>query len=278
MCLVGAILTTAAVNPDMIFAGRFFIGVAVGSLSTAVPMYNSEISPAEVRGTMVGTWQLSVTLGIMISYWVGFGTNYISDTNSVAWRLPVSCRDSCGATAPADVQLAVQAIPAIGLAVGTLFIPYSPRWLVSHGRDEEALRVLARVRNRSIDDEVVRLEFLEIKADALFEKQLAVERFPKYAERPLALQLAQVKLLFSTWPMFRRTAITCLMMVSFAFPPPPTAATSARDHRPPSNPSASTPSLRPIRFSNALSSSSRCQVLMPLFFTPQLSLKDCKFA
>lgn len=37
----------------MIFVGRFFIGVSVGSLSTAVPTYNSEISSAEVRGTMV---------------------------------------------------------------------------------------------------------------------------------------------------------------------------------------------------------------------------------
>lgn len=38
---------------------------------------------------MVGTWQLSVTIGILFSYWIGFGTNYISNTNTVAWRLPV---------------------------------------------------------------------------------------------------------------------------------------------------------------------------------------------
>lgn len=61
VCMVGGILTAAAMNSGMIFAGRFLIGVAVGSLSTAVPMYNSEISPAEVRGAMGGTWQLSVT-------------------------------------------------------------------------------------------------------------------------------------------------------------------------------------------------------------------------
>ncbi|KAL1406129.1 hypothetical protein Q8F55_007812 [Vanrija albida] len=196
VCLVGAILTAAAENAQMIFAGRFFIGLAVGSLSTAVPMYNSEISPAEVRGTMVGTWQLSVTLGIMISFFVGFGTNYISDTNSVAWRLP----------------LAIQCVPAIGLAIGALFIPYSPRWLLKHDRDEEALQVLARVRNKSVDDEVVRLEFLEIKADALFEKETAAEKFPQYVDKPFMMQVAQIKALFTTWPMFRRTAITCLMM------------------------------------------------------------------
>lgn len=183
-------------NPEMIFAGRFFIGLAVGSLSTAVPMYNSEISPAEVRGTMVGTFQLSVTLGIMLSYWIGFGTNHISETNSIAWRLP----------------LAIQAVPALILAVATLFIPYSPRWLLKQGRDEEALAVLARVRARPVDDEMVRLEFLEIKADAVFEAETAAEKFPHCIGKPFALQVAQVGELFKTWPMFRRTAITCLMM------------------------------------------------------------------
>lgn len=145
---------------------------------------------------MTGTFQLSVTFGIMLSYWIGYGTNHISDTSSVAWRLP----------------LAIQAVPALGLAVGCFFIPYSPRWLLSKGRDEEALHVLASVRNKSIDDESVRLEYIEMKADAVFEKESAAEKYPQYAGKPLQLQFAQLCALFSTWPMFRRTAITCLMM------------------------------------------------------------------
>lgn len=196
ICLLGAALTAAAINPEMIFAGRFFIGLAVGSLSTAVPTYNSEVAPAEVRGAVGGTWQLSVTLGIMLSFFAGFGTNYISDTSSISWRLP----------------LAFQAIFAIGLIVGTIFIPYSPRWLVSKGRDEEALKVLSDVRRLPIDHEQIRLEFLEIKADAIFEKEIAAQRFPKLVNKPFQMQFAQIGSLFTTWPMFRRTAITCLMM------------------------------------------------------------------
>jgi MFS family permease len=196
VCLLGAILTTAAHNPDMIFAGRFFIGVAVGSLSTAVPMYNSEISPPETRGAMGATFQLGVTLGIMVSYFAGFGTNYISDTNTVSWRLP----------------LAFQAIPALGLVVATIFMPYSPRWLVMQGRDQEAMEVLARVRKLHVDDEMVRLEFLEIKAEDEFEKESTAEKFPEYLDRPFLLQFVKMRSLFTTWPMFRRTAITCLMM------------------------------------------------------------------
>jgi hypothetical protein len=121
----------------------------------------------------------------MISFFTGFGTNYISDTNTIAWRLP----------------MAIQAIPAIGLAVGTFFIPYSPRWLLSQGRDQEALEVLARLRNKSVDDAIIRVEFVEIKADAVFEKESTALKHPDLIDRPLALQFAKFRSLFTTWPM-----------------------------------------------------------------------------
>lgn len=62
------------------------------------------------------------------------------------------------------------------------------------------------------DSELVRLEYLEIKADAIFERETAAEKFPTLLNRPFALQFAQIGSLFTTWPMFRRTAIACLMM------------------------------------------------------------------
>jgi MFS family permease len=50
------------------------VGMGVGSLSMIVPMYNAEIAPPEVRGALVGLQQLSITLGIMISFWIDYGT------------------------------------------------------------------------------------------------------------------------------------------------------------------------------------------------------------
>ena len=84
------------------FVGRFFIGWAVGGLSADVPLYNSEISSAAVRGGVASIQQLAIVSGICVSFWVGFGTNYISDTNSTSWRL-------C---------LAIQGVPALMLCVG----------------------------------------------------------------------------------------------------------------------------------------------------------------
>jgi len=76
------------------------------------------------------------------------GTNFIGGTGEgqkeAAWRIP----------------LALQLAPAVILGVGIIFMPYSPRWLVNQGRDDEAKAVLAHTRNQPLDSEVVHIEFL----------------------------------------------------------------------------------------------------------------------
>lgn len=52
---------------------------------------------------------------------------------SASWRIP----------------LGVQLIPGIALAIGCIFLPPSPRLLVAQGRNDEALRTLAKLRMRS---------------------------------------------------------------------------------------------------------------------------------
>ena len=78
------------------------IGMGVGSLSMIVPMYNAEIAPPEVRGALVGLQQMSITLGIMISFWIDYGTVSSipklslrnNDTNRSRILLEVQARDS----------------------------------------------------------------------------------------------------------------------------------------------------------------------------------------
>jgi len=167
---IGVIVQTTAKGPPSIYGGRFITGLGVGSLSMSVPLYNSEISPPEVRGSLVALQQLAITFGIMISFWIDFGTNYIGGTaegqKEAAWRIP----------------LALQLVPAIILGIGFIFMPFSPRWLVNQERNEEALAVLARARGLPEDAELVQIEFLEIKAQYLFEKETSEMRFPNYQD------------------------------------------------------------------------------------------------
>lgn len=206
--IVGVIVQCTAITGighSAILGGRFVTGMGVGSLSMIVPMYNAEIAPPEVRGALVGLQQLSITLGIMVSFWIDYGTNYIGGTGAgqkdSAWLIP----------------LALQLAPAVLLGVGMLFMPFSPRWLVHHNREDEARRVLAQLRGLSQDDELIELEYSEIRAQSLFEKKSLAENFPHLQDMSAAsifkLQFVAIGSLFTTKGMFKRVVISVLTML-----------------------------------------------------------------
>jgi len=201
---IGVIVQTAAMHASSIYGGRFITGLGVGSLSMAVPLYNAELAPPEVRGSLVALQQLAITFGIMISFWIDYGTNYIGGTgdgqHEAAWRVP----------------LALQLVPAVILGIGILFMPFSPRWLVNQGRDEEALTVLSNARRLPKDSDLVQIEFLEIKAQYLFEKEINEAKFPQYQDGSwvsnFKLGVFDYMSLITTRTLFYRTAIGTLTM------------------------------------------------------------------
>ncbi|RFU33793.1 hypothetical protein B7463_g2531, partial [Scytalidium lignicola] len=204
--VIGVVVQTTAVagGHSSILGGRFITGMGVGSLSMIVPMYNAEVAPPEVRGSLVALQQLAICAGIMTSFWIDYGTNYIGGTgdgqSEAAWLVPIC------------LQLA----PAIVLFVGMLFMPFSPRWLVHHSREAEARKVLAHLRDLPEDHELVELEFLEIKAQSLFEKRTVAEHFPNLREltawNTFKLQFVAVASLFQTKAMFRRVCVATITM------------------------------------------------------------------
>ncbi|KAH7119826.1 general substrate transporter [Dendryphion nanum] len=205
--IVGVVIQSTAIagnGHNAILGGRFVTGMGVGSLSMIVPMYNAEIAPPEVRGALVGLQQLSITLGIMISFWIDYGTNFIGGTGSTqsdaAWLLP----------------LCLQLVPAVLLGTGMIFMPFSPRWLAHHNREAEGLRVLARLRNLPQDHQLIELEFAEIRAQSLFEKKSLAENFPHLQDLSVwstfKLQFVAIGSLFQSKAMFKRVIVATVTM------------------------------------------------------------------
>jgi MFS family permease len=174
--LVGSSLQATASTDAVLFAGRAVAGFAVGMLTMVVPMYMSEISLPEIRGTLVVTQQLSITLGILVSYWLEYGTHFIGGvrcspetpytggiSSSPAFD-PYNDVPAGGCTGQSDaswrIPLALQNAPALLLGVGMLFFPETPRWLLMAVQDERALKSLSRLRSLPADHPAIREELL----------------------------------------------------------------------------------------------------------------------
>ena len=70
--VVGAILSALAGGLTTLLGGRFLVGLAIGTASMLTPLYLAEIAPARDRGAVVSLNQLCITIGILVSYLVGF--------------------------------------------------------------------------------------------------------------------------------------------------------------------------------------------------------------
>jgi len=123
----GAVWTGFAPTVTQLMISRFYLGLAIGVSSFAVPLYISEIAPTKIRGTLVSMFQLLITVGILAAY---LSDNAFADNNNLeCWR----------------PMLYVGVIPALILFVGMFFLPETPRWLMSKGREEESRKVLGRI-------------------------------------------------------------------------------------------------------------------------------------
>jgi sugar porter (SP) family MFS transporter len=151
--VIGSTLQSASMNRDMLIVGRIISGISVGLASAVIPIYQSEITAPAIRGRIISLQQWSISWGILLQYFIQFGCSYLNGPAS--FRIP----------------WALQMIPAIILSFGMMFFPESPRFLLDHGYEGEALRVLADLHgggDRS--NEEVLLEYEEIKQQVYLER------------------------------------------------------------------------------------------------------------
>lgn len=134
----GAIVCAVAPTPDVLVLGRIVVGLGIGLSSGSVPVYISEVAPPDARGWTVSIFQLAITLGILLAYLVDYAFARIE-----GWRW----------------MLGLAVVPAAVFAIGMLFLPESPRWLVGHGRVSEAREILRRTRGTAdVDAELREIE------------------------------------------------------------------------------------------------------------------------
>jgi MFS family permease len=147
--LIGAAIQTAAHHEiGMIYAGRVIAGLGIGGMSSITPVFVSENAPPEVRGRIAGLFQEFLVIGSTFAYWLDYGVQLHIPVSTMQWRLPV----------------AIQLIPGGFMLIGLFFLKESPRWLMSKGRHEEAVRSLAFIRCEYPDSPKLQRELAEIRA------------------------------------------------------------------------------------------------------------------
>jgi major inositol transporter-like SP family MFS transporter len=151
---------TFSPNIIVMVISRFLLGIAVGGASVTVPTFLAEMSPSDRRGRMVTRNELMIVGGQFLAFvFNAILGNLMGDLG--VWRY----------------MLSIAAVPAIVLFFGMMKVPESPRWLVSKGRNEEALRVLQKIRT----EEEAKAELKEIETALSEEVELEEASFKDLA-------------------------------------------------------------------------------------------------
>jgi MFS family permease len=211
--IIGSIISSAAQNIGMLIAGRFINGIAVGICSAQVPVYVSELAPADKRGRVVGSQQWAITWGILIMY--GLPPIAPRTSTDVFHRYYISygCVYMDGPKA-FRVPWALQMIPAIILAIGLVFLPESPRWLARKDRWEETQSVLTLVHGKGDPNSpIAKLEMDEIRQMIEFERQNADVSFMELF-RPRMINRLHIGIFTQIWSQL--TGMNVMMCKLFA--------------------------------------------------------------
>ncbi len=128
---------------------RVIGGIGVGLASAICPMYISEVAPSNIRGMLVSCNQFAIIFGQLVVYFVNFfilgehiqplveemGKGIAAINPAAQWTVTTGWRYMFGS----------EAVPAGLFALLICFVPESPRYLVSVGKDQAALKVLTRI-------------------------------------------------------------------------------------------------------------------------------------
>lgn len=138
---------------------RVVSGIGMGFINSTVPVFQSEFSPKAGRGLYVCMQLSTLNFGILLAYWIDYA--FSSHLSSYAWRVPV-------------ILQCIFLLPMIPIL---LVVPETPRWLASHDRGDESLRVLQRLHRTHMSGEAIRLLHADIMNTVALEKSIGAGKW-----------------------------------------------------------------------------------------------------
>jgi MFS family permease len=124
---VGVVGSAFCNNWQALFGCRLLVGIGMGAKASVVPILESEVAPARIRGRLLVSWQTFTALGIFL----GNAANVILNRS---WRWQTGCAF----------------IPALILLILVFVCSESPRWLIKRGNYRKAYEVLVRLREHPL--------------------------------------------------------------------------------------------------------------------------------
>lgn len=151
---VAVILMMVAKDLPTLYAGRAIVGISVGILDVVPQLYIHECAPAMQRGSLLGAFNVLVSLGLLIGSIVDNYTSTIMNRNSFV------------------IPLGLFFIFPVIISLALPFMPETPRWLVEHNKPEAAKKALARLRHQDTSPAVLEAELRDIQEAFEAEKAL----------------------------------------------------------------------------------------------------------
>lgn len=144
--LIGIALQASATSTAQFVVGRVILGFSNNIQQCGSLILISELAYPDHRPKITAIMNSTGSIGFILGAWITYGTSFLQPSEW-SWRLPSL----------------LQAVSSIFQIIMTIFVPESPRWLITNHREDEARRILVKYHAEGDENsELVQFEMAEM--------------------------------------------------------------------------------------------------------------------